>query len=214
MNIYELENIIEPFVSIDFNGHSIAVKKHISENLKIAVAQKIKKFYFAVDGVSSPDTDITCKDLKNACYIYSVLDNYTDVKLGEDNDYVTIATIATESGLLDKVLSCIPLTERAMFKEAIDNAIENEYRKIAEENSIENQLKKFLEMVLSKIPDDKTIRDLLKSVKKDFKNFDVSKLNFLNDKSKEFGGKEIPNAEQVDKLVDGVINLFDKKEKK
>lgn len=208
MNIYELENIIEPFVSIDFNGHPIAVKKHISENLKIAIAQKIKKFYFSVDGVSSPDADISCKDFKNACYVYCILDNYTSVELGEDNDYVTIATIATESGLLDKVLSCIPLTERVMFKEAIDNAIENEYRKIAEENSIQNQLKKFLEMALSKIPDEEGIKKLLKSAKKEFKNFDPSKLQFLNEKSKEFTGKEIPNVEQVDKLVDGIINLL------
>lgn len=184
MNIYDLENITESPISFDFNGQTVTVKKHISESQKIAIANKVKTFYFTEDGVSSPDFDISCKDLKNSVYVYSILANYTDVELGEDNDYVGIANIATVSGLLDKVLSCIPLIERAMFKEAIDDAIENEYRKIAEENNIENQIGKLIEWVKNKIPSKEEIEKLMQELPDTINKIDPSKLTFIQDAMK------------------------------
>jgi hypothetical protein len=157
--------------------------------------------------------------MKTVALQYNYLVNKTNINL-KDGDMFENFDKLRESGILNTILNVTNrVKEYDVILNILNEEIEEELRlnkfelqfNWQKENSAEAQIKKFLDMILSKVPDEKTIKDLLKSVKKDFKNFDISKLNFLNNKLQEFGEKPVPSSEQVDTMVDNVLNLMDKK---
>lgn len=178
MNIFDLKDCLEEDVRIDFNGQPITIKKRVDMTTKLYIADRIKKLYFTESYIN---TEVTFKDFKNILYICFVLSNYTDIDLGEGTDFLEIADIAILSGLWDKVISCIPLNERAMLKEMIDDAIAEEYRKRREENSIENQLSKFIQWIQEKAPSKEEIEGLLAKLPDMINKIEPNKLQFVQD---------------------------------
>jgi len=200
------------------NNYSLVkVKEYLPYVLKRAIINNIKSICLAKDENGKINYDSMAKKVM---LDYTFCVNYTNIDLPEAifDTYDKL----NSSGLMNYMKNKLGLIEEYnLLKNALNEEMDyelqfatiNDFIGYQKENSMESQLKKFLEIAISKIPDEKTIKNLIKNVKKEFKNFDPQKLQFLNDKSKEFTGKEIPNSESIDKLVDGVLNLFEKKEK-
>lgn len=209
MNILELENkYIQP-EKITFQGSDILINKYISYETKIFITNQMKIAYFAdVD-----DIEFTNQELKNAIFIDFVLKFYTDIDL-KDVDYLLTANIAIQSGLFDEVIKHIVESEIITLKEMIDTAIAEEKYKIQQENSIENQLNKFLTNVIEKIPNDKKIVSMIKTLKKELNGFKPEKFKVLNDILKSVGSKEVPTTDLIEKGINIAEDVLLKKDNK
>lgn len=201
-NILDFENIQDDSVTINFDGKEINVKKHIYESEKIEIAKNIAKIYF-ID-LDDFESGLTGKDLKNSIYTYYLIKYYTDLEIPKNVSYAISTDIVTISGLLDKILSCIPLNERANLSKIIDDTIEYEKFRIVQENSVENQLKRFIEYIEQNFNKDNLLK-LLNEAKDGINGFDLSKFPMINEALKTFNSKEIPDIKKTQEFVDQMI---------
>jgi|LakMenE01Jun11ns_1017448.scaffolds.fasta_scaffold9808339_2 hypothetical protein len=214
MNISSLKNIQAEVKTITFNNEEIQVKTRISEGTKIKIADIIKTFYFTENGVESTDFQLTCKDIYNAVFVNCLIDNYTDIISDDELSYIEICDAVVLSGLYETILGVISPLDIAMLKDMIDRAINEQNRVMVLENSVENQLKKALDKVIEMIPSEGKIKSLLKVVKSEFKNFDINKLKFINDKNLEFGEKGLPDLNNIVDIGEKILeNMKVKKSK-
>jgi len=187
---------------LSFNGLDIEVKKYTTDVTKTYIANMITSIYFLE---KDEDTSISYKDLKNSLMVNSIISNYTNINLGDSSNYSSICNIAIQTGLYDKLLEIIPTSEITMLKERIEDSIQNKKDEIALENSVELQLKRFLEMALSKIPTDKGIITMVKTLKKEFNGFKPEKYPIIAEMAKALGGKDVPNPKDVADIGENIL---------
>lgn len=206
MKILDLEDkYIQP-KKIIFQGKDVFINQYISYETKMYITNNIKVAYFS----PSDDIEYSNTELKDALFKVFVLKFYTDIDF-VDVDYLLIVNIAVQSGLFDEVTKNIPTSELETLKEMIDNSITEEKYRIQQENSIENQLKRFLTNLIEKIPDDKKIISMVKTLKKELNGFKPEKIKVLNDILKNIGGKEIPTKELIDNGIKTMEDTLIKK---
>lgn len=87
------------------------------------------------------------------------------------------------------------------LKESIQANMEELRNEYIKENSIENQLRRFLDQIITNLPDDKKIKSMIKAVKKEFNGFKWDKNSVLGQVAKEYANIDLPNKEQVDKTI-------------
>lgn len=196
MKILDLEDkYIQP-KKILFEGRDIFINQHIPYETKIYITNKLKVAYFS----PADDIEYSNTELKDAIFKVFVLKFYTDIDM-TNVDYLLAANVALQSGLFDEVVNNIPVSEMITLKEMIDNSIAEEKYRIQQENSIENQLNRFLTKVIEKIPDDKKIVSMVKTLKKELNGFKPEKIKFLNDILKGIDGKEVPTKDTLEKGI-------------
>lgn len=106
----------------------------------------------------------------------SILVNYTDFETSENllEDY----DILCQDGILELMLNSIDKKEIKFIEEMVDKSIEQTLRL---ENSIESIVSKGLNKLLDKLPTDKQLKSLSKSLVKDLGKLDINKINELKD---------------------------------
>jgi hypothetical protein len=189
------------------NGKEITIKKYISEYAKQNIASIIKELCFEKSIETESGLNISNTNLKNALFVCSVITYYTDIDL-PDVSYLEACDILISSGLYDEILSNIPSSEINMLKEIIRDAIEDKKFEILMQNSIENQLNNFLKTIIEKIPNDKKIISMMKSLKKELGNIDVSKLSSIKDLVEEYGDMKIPNGENLKSAISNMEKII------
>lgn len=95
------------------------------------------------------------------------------------------------------------------LKESIQANMEELRNEYIKENSIENQLRRFLDQIITNLPDDKKIKSMIKAVKKEFNGFKWDKNSVLGQVAKEYANIDLPNKEQVDKTINIVEKFVD-----
>lgn len=78
------------------------------------------------------------------------------------------------SGLYQHVLENIPNEEYFRFEEFIENGI---YQELKTKNSLSSVINRGLNLLIEKMPDEKGIAKLIRLTSKEFKNFDIGKLD-------------------------------------
>lgn len=107
----------------------------------------------------------------------SIIINYTDIEVNQQ-DILTDYDTLNEIGVVEYVLNNMTRSERFFIEDMISKNIK---QRVAIENSIEGILVKGINKLVEKIPTDKQLKSLSKSLLKDFNKLDMSKVAELKD---------------------------------
>ena len=171
MQISELKTKIEEGKSIQ---DLIEVKQYLSIIEKQLIANKIIDSCIAIDDESNLyKIDYFYKKLTTDV---SLLVNYTNLEFSEnlieDYDYLC------ENVGIERILNQIPITEVEFILDLVDFELT---QIIKLNNSIEGILASKLDKLIEKLPTDKQIKSLSKSLVKDINKLDWDKIPMLKD---------------------------------
>lgn len=138
--------------------------------------------------------------------LYAYLKFYTNVDFAEDANLYDIYDQFKSTDDFGKILEVIPDGEitsiEIMLDEAIEEkkeeikALENKNNKIKEDENLNLIIKDFLDRLLQKIPDDKQIKKLTKSIVKDLKSISPNNWDMLTNIFKEQIKQIIPEVKK------------------
>jgi hypothetical protein len=108
---------------------------------------------------------------------YSLINNYSNLDFSEE-EVVEVYDLLKENGTLDYIINKISQEELSFF----DEVIFAEIQQIKEvDNSIQAVLYKSLDKLIDKIPSDKALAKIIKSIPKQIEKLDPSKLKFIKE---------------------------------
>jgi hypothetical protein len=164
----------------NYSTVGVEIKSYLPFATKKTIIQKI------IDVCVIDENDIKTIDyaVKEMIYEYLLVNNYTNIDFANE-DIITIYDELEEKKFINAIIEKIDIDE----KNLIEYILRKELDQTMEiQNSVGVQLNKIATKLMAKIPSDKEMSKLLKSVSKEFKNFDPSKLNFISDAMKTFNG--------------------------
>lgn len=107
----------------------------------------------------------------------AIVVNYTNLEFDSENtvgDYDTLC----ETGVMQYILEHINREEYVFIRDMVSDSIRS---KLKANNSMESVVNNALTALLSKLPDEKGIKSIMKLASKEFSKFDPSKLKTLQD---------------------------------
>lgn len=100
--------------------------------------------------------------------------SYSNLEFGKD--FVGEYDYLAENKVLEHVLNKIDENEKKFICDMADKVIEE---KLRVNNSVEAILAKGIEKLIKKLPDDKQMKSLIKAFSKEFKDFDIGKMETI-----------------------------------
>lgn len=170
---------------VDFEGLILEVQQYLPVSDKIAVAEAI--FESATnreDGLLIVDGN-----LLDIAFKVLIVSTYTNIILPKDS--VEAYDLLCETGLYNIVADNIPQDELTDLQIALNNTIDKERDLHEQNNNIVNILKNFLGNIVSNLPDEKKMQELLKGVNKELAQLEPDKLQFVQDFMKVNRGERI-----------------------
>ena len=160
-------------ISKDLKIEDIEFKKYLSLVEKQLLANKIIDSCIITDDVGLNRIDYFYKYLTTQV---SLIINYTSLEFTENliEDFDCLA----ENGLLEDILDQIPINEVEFILDLVDFELA---QIVKLNNSIEGILASKLDKLIEKLPTDKQIKSLSKSLVKDINKLDWDKLPMLKD---------------------------------
>jgi len=160
-------------ISKDLKIEDIEFKKYLSLVEKQLLANKIIDSCIITDDVGLNRIDYFYKYLTTQV---SLIINYTSLEFTENliEDFDCLA----ENGLLEDILDQIPINEVEFILDLVDFELA---QIVKLNNSIEGILASKLDKLIEKLPTDKQIKSLSKSLVKDINKLDWDKIPMLRD---------------------------------
>lgn len=171
MLISEIKEKLQNGISIDL---IINIKPHLSHVEKKILCENIINASLDQNEDGLVICDYFNRELtKNI----GIIVNYTDIEINNDEfleDYDTLS----EYGIVDYVLNNINKSDRFFIKSMVSKEIE---QKVKISNSIESIIAKGLNKITEKLPDNKELKSLSKSLVKDLNKFNWDKVPMLKE---------------------------------
>lgn len=161
----------EQFKKVGSVGELIEIKQYLPIVEKHLIATKIIDSCIIENKNGLSQIDYFYKKITTDV---SLIVNYTNLEFSDEliNDYDYLS----ENGFIKQIIDKIPKTEIYF----IDELVENELDQIVRiENSLENILASKLQMLINKIPDEKTIKKILNDIPKSVNKIKPENLEIL-----------------------------------
>ena len=171
--IKELESKQKHIRVVDFQGLKLEIKQFLSIQEKINLVASI--FESSID--RSGDLHILDGNTLDIAYKNLVVGEYSNLTLPKNT--LESYDMLCESGLFNVVYDAIPLDERLLLENVLDNYIDAEKDEYEQRNTIQYIVKDLLQKLMNKIPDGVELEELVKNASEEFANFDPDKLEFL-----------------------------------
>jgi len=152
----------------------VEVKKYLSIAAKSVLAETVMDSCIGNDDSGLSKVDYTLRKLNRDM---ALVLNYTNLEFDKD-DFIEEYDWLAESGVLEYIVEQIPEDELWIVQNLLDDEIE---QKIDLENSIEALVAKGINALIEKMPTNTQLRNLVKLFGKEFKDFDVEKLQVIGD---------------------------------
>jgi hypothetical protein len=155
------------------NKELIIICKYIPFNYKQIIVDDVKKScIIKEDGITKIDYG-----LQTLVTEYLMVLQYTNIDLPESN-FVDTYDLLKSNGIVSEVMYSMPIDEFNMLIDMINDEIDQEI-KLA--NQLEIIVSKFLNDLISKLPETKSIEKWVKQLVGSVKNFDASKYEKLQE---------------------------------
>lgn len=160
-------------ISKDLKIEDIEFKKYLSLVEKQLLANKIIDSCIITDDVGLNRIDYFYKYLTTQV---SLIINYTSLEFTENliEDFDCLA----ENGLLEDIIKQIPGSEIEVIMDIVEDEL---YQMVKLNNSVESILAKNLQQLIDKLPTDKQLKSLSKTLVKDINKLDWNKVPMLRD---------------------------------
>lgn len=158
---------------IDFQGLKLEVKQFLSIQEKINLVASI--FESSID--RSGGLHILDGNKLDIAYKNLVVGEYSNLTLPKNT--IESYDMLCESGLFDVIYEGIPIDERLLLENVLDNYIDAEKDEYDQRNTIQYIVKDLLQKLMNKIPDGVELEKLVKNASEEFANFDPDKMEFL-----------------------------------
>lgn len=166
-NLIKISEIAEDYSNIEFKPYlPFSIKKILIDNILKSVVLENE------DGLKI--IDYSFFELVKQ---YVLLNHYSNINLTDEKDIVNTYDQLKEKGIIDYVLNKIPQKELDFFEEVLSSEIQ-QIKEV--DNSISSVLNKALNKLVEKIPDNKQLKSLGKSLIKDIDKLDPNKLSYMS----------------------------------
>lgn len=156
-----------------YNGKTIEIKQYLSFVEKKLLCIDILEDCLIVD----ENGLLSCDFFKKKLLIdLKLIVNYTDIEFSKE--FMGEYDFLVEQGILDHIIENIPASELDFIDEMISDELD---QRIKIGNSLESIIAKGINKIAEKLPTDKEIKSLSKSLVKDLNKFDWDKVPMLRD---------------------------------
>ncbi len=136
--------------------------------------------------------------IKEMVINFMLCNNYSNLIIQEEEDIFDAYDYLTSTNVIDYILINIDKNELDSFMNIIDKELQQE---IQVRNSFKNYLIKSLNKIIESTPNEKEVKKILKTAKKEFAKFDPNKLSTLNNILSMFGENIVPNPNDKINLI-------------
>lgn len=160
-------------ITKDLKLEDIEFKSYLPIIEKQILANKIIDSCIITDDVGLNRIDYFYKYLTTQV---SLIINYTSLEFSEE--LIKDFDCLTENGLLEDIIKQIPGSEIEVIMDIVEDEL---YQMVKLNNSVESILAKNLQQLIDKLPTDKQIKSLSKSLVKDINKLDWDRLPMLRE---------------------------------
>lgn len=156
----------------EYNGTIIEVKSFISFLEKKILCLNVLENCMDVDDNGMIVCDYFVRKLVKDI---NIVKQYTNIEIS-DSDYISDYDFLVQNGILNDILSKIDKDEKTFIDEVIEREIKQRMETV---NSFANIIGNKLQQLIDKIPNDKQLKSLSKSLIKDINKLDWDKVPML-----------------------------------
>lgn len=156
----------------EYNGTIIEVKSFISFLEKKILCLNVLENCMDVDDNGMLVCDYFVRKLVKDV---NIVKQYTNIEIS-DSDYISDYDFLVQNGILNDILSKIDKDEKIFIDEVIEREIKQRMETV---NSFANIIGNKLQQLIDKIPNDKQLKSLSKSLIKDINKLDWDKVPML-----------------------------------
>lgn len=164
---------IEELRETNYRCNNIEIRKYLSLDTKQTIVDNILGSSISnEDGIKR-----VVYTIKKFAFEFFVVTGYTNINSNTE-DVVVLYDELKEKGVIDYVFEHVPDNEIEFIKDIVENEIN---QILTVDNSIENILSNGINALISKIPTDKEIKSIIKSIPKMVNKIDKQNLKIITE---------------------------------